>query len=68
MSKLINRKNRIIDLFWCWLCGSGALLTIWFVLSIIEVWHHNAVYFDTGMDIGYNPYNYFEIMLNYVWR
>ena len=65
MSK--SRKKRVIDLVWCYITAVAVILTLWFVSSVLEVWHHNDVYFRTGNITTYSPLNYFEIMDEYIW-
>ena len=60
----ISKKNRIKDLVICWMYGICIILIFWIVSSTFEVWYHNA----QDNDYEYFILNFYQIMLEYVWR
>ena len=57
----MNKKERRNEIMWTWLLGVAILLIIWFIFSIVEVWHANDLYFR-GEDYTYSTINFFQIL------
>lgn len=63
----VSRKNRIKDLATLWVYGICIILIFWMISSTFEVWYHNALAYQ-GKDYEYSILNFYQIMLEYVWR
>ena len=41
----------------------GIIVILWVVVSTIEVWYHNDLWFSRGIDTSYCPLNFWEICI-----
>jgi len=58
----MNKKERKIDLIWCWITALAIIFILYFVISIIEVWHNNSIYWETGISHNISELNLFYLI------
>ena len=59
----LQKKKRLTDIVTNVGLIVATLVAIWIVVSTLQVWHHNDVFYAKGIDIGYPWWNFYEVLV-----
>ena len=59
----LQKRKRTVDIVTNVGVVIATLLAIWIVVSTVQVWYHNDVFYAKGIDIGYPWWNFYEVLI-----
>ena len=59
----LQKRKRVTDIIANVIIMIITLVIMWVVVSTVQVWYHNDVFFAKGIDIGYPCWNFYEVLV-----